>query len=91
MAVSWQRLNGIQFCKVRSGAEINTERCANFPTTEIRYRIGVSRITTLTLTQCMEFVTETFVVQLNVIGGDTQICSLQKCFVLLKTRHGYMR
>ena len=38
---------------------------------------------------CMEFVTETFVVQLNVVVGDTQICSLQKFVVLLKTRHGY--
>ena len=32
--------------KVRSGAEANTERCANFPTIQILYCIGVSRITT---------------------------------------------
>ena len=29
-------------------------------------------------TQCMEFVTETFVVQLDVIGDDVQIYSLYK-------------
>jgi len=35
------------FCSLeRSGAEVNTERCANFPTTEILYCIGVSTITT---------------------------------------------
>ena len=39
--------------------------------------------------QCMEFVTESFVVQLGVIGDDTQVYSLYKFFVLSKTRHGY--